>query len=150
MKIQTFIVALVLLSGCERKPVTVPLNTELWANTNATKPITVSIPVPEVDKPMPTGNKVDPASIRPDNPGYVLDLNGDGTEDFIQLRERTVYFKDKNAGAEVPILVIKLDLMAYTVTSDAIYFWDTNRDGYVQRKIGVNGSLPYFGNMENQ
>lgn len=144
-------VALVLLSGCERKPATVPLNTELWADTNApAKAVVVNVPVPEIDKPVPTGDKVDPASIRPDNPGYVLDMNGDGVADFIQLRGNTVYFKDKNAGAEVPILVIKLSTIAYNITSDAIYFWDTNRDGYIQRKIGVNGSLPYFGNMESQ
>ena len=106
--------------------------------------------VPETDAGAATGLKLDTATVRPDNPGYVMDVNDDGTADFIQLVGNTVYFKNRNAGGLSPILTIKAEIVAYSITSDGIYFWDSKHDGFFQRKLGVSAGVPFYGNAEQR
>ena len=111
----------------------------------------------------PVGEKIDPATISKDNQGNFLDLDGDGVTDHVVMRANTLYFA-KGTGnnqfqGEIPILVIKGDVMAYVVqpenidgkTQTVIHFWNSNRDGYFQRCLGVNGNgIPYFGEIETE
>ena len=126
----------------------------LLALVSSCTPVTQSQPPASRDVPEitgnATGNKLDPATVRPDNPGYLMDLNGDGVVDFILLSGNTVYFKASNTGTAIPILTIKAEIVAYRIDADGIFFWNRNHDGFVQRKIGVNGNLPYYGNVESQ
>jgi hypothetical protein len=118
--------------------------------SNQVSPTNAAPFVPEIDKGEATGQKLDSTTVSPDNNGFLLDMNGDGVDDLIILNGHRVLFKDRNAGPLVCILVIQANIVAYSIGSDAIYYWDEKHDGYKQRKLGVNGGIPYFGNVEGQ
>jgi len=111
----------------------------------------------------PVGEKVDPALISPENNGYNLDMDGDKVQDFVIFRSQTLFYaKGKSDGskyAELPILNVKGNLMAYMVQEEAqpngktipvFHFWNDQKDGFLQKCLGVNGAgIPFFGDIES-
>jgi hypothetical protein len=111
----------------------------------------------------PVGEKVDPATISPNNVGYRLDMDGDGIIDFAIMSGNTLYYAKGSSKANkdlIPVLVIKGTLIAYYVMPEAdskgvlrpkLLFWNDKRDGFFQRCLGVDAhGLPYFGEVEDQ
>lgn len=147
MKHIVLIALTALLAGCSKPAAPTAVETA---------PVAPAHPVPEIAAGEATGEKLDPAIVQPSNPGFVLDVNGDGVPDFIQLRDNTLYFKDRQTGTEVTLLVVHQTLVAYSVRQlpnhdrPSLLFWDVKYDGYVQHCVGVNSGVPYFGNVEGQ
>ena len=111
----------------------------------------------------PEGDKIDPALISHENQGNYLDLNGDGIPDHFIMNNDTLYYEkglgNNQYAPAVPVLRIKGDVMAYCVqmetfngkTQAVMRFWNPNRDGYLQRCLGLNpDGIPYFGEIESQ
>ena len=137
-----------MLTGCGSK-----IQTQIFPVTTAVKS-TNSI---TLENRKPNLPDVDPATISPNNPGYTIDVDGDGIIDFITLENNTLYFIKNNVGEKVPILTIKGNLLAYNVcilpnkTLPSLLFWDTNKKGYYQDNLGNNANgIPFFGEVENQ
>ncbi len=89
-----------------------------------------------------------------ENPGFLLDLNGDGTIDFVQLRGDTLYWKPNQVGESQPILVIKGDLAVYAFVAYgdparmSLRYWLSDRRGFIRPNLGNNKGIPYFGDAE--
>ena len=121
--------------------------------------------VPEVSTATkkPDGPLLDMATVNQSNPGYTLDMDGDGISDHVILKgDGIVYYakgsSDGSLGSEIPILVIHGSLSAYCVFSDVnaqgkampkIRFFDDQRRGFYQWCLGTTAEgIPYFGNVE--
>jgi hypothetical protein len=124
-----------------------------------------NIPTIDITNKSPNGADIDPKSINPMNPGYNIDLDGDGILDFVildndNIREGNVlYFSKGNSngtfGEKIPILRIKGGLIAYCVQQfkdkprPVLLFWNADLKGYYQDNLGNNeNGLPYFGDVE--
>jgi hypothetical protein len=80
------------------------------------------------------------------------------------MNGNTLYFAKGQGNNQyapaITVLVIKGDVMAYVVqaetgtdgkTRNVLRFWNSNRDGYKQVCLGLNGQgIPYFGEVESQ
>ena len=128
-------------------------------------PITTKFTPPEIsyEGRTPIGEKVDPATISPENNGYLLDMDGDGVVDLVILRGTTLYYTKQAVNTqytEIPILSIKGNIIAYMVQLEpstngkavpVLHFWNDQRDGFLQRCLGTNDSgIPFFGDVESE
>jgi hypothetical protein len=92
-------------------------------------------------------------------PGFNVDFDVDGTNDFVSMRDNTLYFS-KGIGEgklenEKPIARVKGNVTAYSIRSSAdqqrpyLVFFDEKDNGYIQPNLGTNTlGLPYLGDVE--
>jgi hypothetical protein len=133
------------------------------ATTNWLSPRTeYKAPVFDITKHKPTGPDIDPATINPQNNGYIIDLDHDGIPDLVMLDDtgKVTWSKGRKEGGYYPaVLVLRIEghsLMAYTVLvrpgddQPSVLFWTSgDRKGYHARCIGLSDAgYPYFGSIE--
>ena len=126
--------------------------------TVATPAPAVAVPVFDATTAAPSIPDVDPASINQDNPGYTLDLDGDGVPDFVKMESNVLSWTKGPVGQHSPVavLTIKGDIIAYNVlvrpgdTRPSVLFWNRQYKGFYQRCEGVSGGVPFFGAVEEQ
>ena len=102
---------------------------------------------------------IDPKTISPNNPGYVIDLDGDGIPDFVIMHQgnELAWARGLTTGAklaEIVVLRINGNLTSYRIDTNGtrigVFFSDDAYRQYFQPCIGVNNGIPYFGNVEEQ
>lgn len=134
--------------------------------SNAPQPVvTKPFVVPEVSTATKKseGPLLDMATVNQSNPGYNLDMDGDGIPDHTILKSDGILYYAKGAsdgtfGAEIPVLVIHGNLSAYCVFLDVnpqgkqmpkVRFFDDQRRGFYQWGLGTTAEgIPYFGDVE--
>lgn len=110
----------------------------------------------DVSKHTNTVPDVDPATIGQVNTGFEIDLDGDGTADFVKLEGDTLWWTRNRQGTAVGVLKIKGDIIAYSVqvragdSRPSLLFWTRDRKGYYQKCEGLTQGVPYFGQVESQ
>ena len=119
---------------------------------------TVSVPEFDATTAKPSLPDVDPATISKDNPGYVIDLDGDGVDDFVKMESNILSWTKRPVDQNKPVavLTIKGDIIAYNVlvrpgdTRPSVLFWNAKYKGFFQRCAGVAVGKPFFGAVEEQ
>ncbi len=119
-------------------------------------------PTFNITKHKPSGPDIDPATIQPQNNGYLIDLDGDGINDKLMLDDtgKVTWSKGKSNGTfYYPVVILTItgqSLMAYTVltragdTKPSVLFWTSgDRKGYHATMLRLTETgYPYFGGIE--